>query len=350
MAEGEDRHRRLGEMLTRAESGLTTQVDVRKVGRGAFNTKGDSWHNTVVQSFLQRIQLNSAIDPFAGQGDLLNLCKSEYGMSVSGLDIQEDLGWPVNDSLKLIPENAESVCVTNPPYLANYSAKRKSMWNMVGEYFEETGRSDLYEIALDRCLESFDYIVAIIPETFLHSSYPKERCAYISILEENPFEDTTFPVCVTCWVPEAGQDPLIFLNDDEVMRFSEMVRMKGEVSRNKRIVFNNPDGNVGLRVVDGTKVSDRICFVPATQFDYPRSSIKVSSRLMTYLDIPELNTEKEIADFCARANAILESYRERSRDILLSGFKGNNKEGKRRRRLDYRLGRKIVLEALRDPV
>ena len=350
MAEGEDRHRRLGEMLTRAESGLTTQVDVRKVGRGAFNTKGDSWHNTVVQSFLQRIQLNSAIDPFAGQGDLLNLCKSEYGMSVSGLDIQEDLGWPVNDSLKLIPKSEDSVCVTNPPYLANYSAKRKSMWNMVGEYFEETGRSDLYEIALDRCLESFDYIVAIIPETFLHSSYPKERCAYISILEENPFEDTTFPVCVTCWVPEAGQDPLIFLNDDEVMRFSEMVRMKGEVSRNKRVVFNNPDGNVGLRVVDGTKVSDRICFVPTTQFDYPRSSIKVSSRLMTYLDIPELNTEKEIADFCTRANTILESYRERSRDILLSGFKGNNKEGKRRRRLDYRLGRKIVLEALHEPV
>ena len=350
MAEGEDRHRRLGEMLTRAESGLTTQVDVRKVGRGAFNTKGDSWHNTVVQSFLQRIQLNSAIDPFAGQGDLLNLCKSEYGMSISGLDIQEDLGWPVNDSLKSIPKSEDSVCVTNPPYLANYSAKRKSMWNMVGEYFEETGRSDLYEIALDRCLESFDYIVAIIPETFLHSSYPKGRCAYISILEENPFEDTTFPVCVTCWVPEAGQDSLIFLNDDEVMRFSEMVRMKGEVSRNKRVVFNNPDGNVGLRVVDGTKAGDRICFVPATEFDYPRSSIKVSSRLMTYLDIPELNTEKEIADFCTRANAILESYRERSRDILLSGFKGNNKEGKRRRRLDYRLGRKIVLEALREPV
>ena len=346
MAEDEDRQRRLGEMLTRAESGLTTQVDVRKVGRGAFNTKGDSWHNSVVHSFLQNIQLGSAVDPFAGQGDLLNLCKSEYGMSVSGLDIQEDLGWPVNDSLKSIPKNEDSVCVTNPPYLANYSAKRKSMWNMVGEYFEETGRSDLYEIALDRCLESFDYIVAIIPETFLHSSYPKERCAYISILEENPFEDTTFPVCVTCWVPEAGQDALIFLNDEEVMRFSEMVAMKGDVSRSKRVVFNDPNGNVGLRAVDGTKAGDRICFVPAAEFDYPRSRIKVSSRLMTYMNVPELSTKADVANFCTRANALLESYRARSQDILLSGFKGNNKDGKRRRRLDYRLGRKIVLEAL----
>ena len=350
MSEDETQHRRLGEMLTRAESGLTTQVDVRKVGRGAFNTKGDSWHNTVVQTFLQKTQLDSAIDPFAGQGDLLNLCKSEYGMTISGMDIQENLGWPVNDSLKSIQKNVESVCVTNPPYLANYSAKRKSMWEMVGEYFEQTGRSDLYEIALDRCLESFDYIVAIIPETFLHSTYSKDRCAYISILENNPFEDTTFPVCVSCWVPEDGQDPQIFLNEQEVMRYSEMIRMKGDVSRSKRVIFNDPDGNVGLRAVDGTKAEDRICFVPANEFDYPRSSIKVSSRLMTYLNIPELSTDSDVVDFCTCANAILESYRKRSQDILLSGFKGNNKEGKRRRRLDYRLGRKIALEALGEPI
>ncbi len=71
---------------------------------------------------------------------------------------------------------------------------------------------------------------------------------------------------------------------------------------------------------------------------------------MTYLSIPELKSDKEIKSFCERANSILESYRERSEDIILSGFKGNNKDGKRRRRLDYRLGRKIVLEALNEPV
>jgi len=350
MKEEQSSERRLGEMLTRAESGITTQIDVEKVGRGAFNTKGSSWHNSVVQKFIQMTQVSTAVDPFAGQGDLLKLCKSEHGMATSGLDIQVDLGWPVNDSLKSIPKNHDSICITNPPYLANYSAKRKTMWEMVGDYFRETGRSDLYEIALDRCLESFDYIVAIIPETFLHSSYPKHRCAYICILEENPFEDTTFPVCVTCWVPEKNQDSLIFLNDNEVMRYSEMVLMKGNVSRSKKVVFNEPNGNVGLRAVDGTKAEDRICFLPATEFDYPRSSIKISSRLMTYLEIPELKTDKEVAEFCTRANAILESYREQSQDILLSGFKGNNKQGKRRKRLDYRLARKIVIEALRQPI
>ena len=354
--------RRLGEMLTSAERGLTTQVDVTKVGRGAFNTKGSSWLNPVVRDFITRefIQKNTkppvkplqsrCVDPYAGQGDMLSLCESEFGMKTSGYDIQDDLGWEVNDSLESIPRDSEAICITNPPYLANYSAKRKSMWSMVGHYFEDSGRSDLYEIALDRCLESFDYVVAIIPETFLHSTYPKERCQRIVILEENPFEDTTFPVCVTCWVPEQGQDSMIYVAEKEIMRFSEMVRLKGNVSRSKRVIFNDPEGNIGLRAVDGTKAGDRICFLPGTEFDYPRSSIKVSSRLMTYLNIPELTSEPEIAEFCERANAILASYRERSEDIILSGFKGNNKEGKRRRRLDYRLGRKIVLEALGEPV
>ena len=336
----------LGEMLYSVERGMTSKVDVTKVGRGAFNTKRGSWLNSVVKKFIEDTGLKSAIDPFAGQGDLLNVCAQEFEMSTSGFDIQEHLGWPVNDSLKSIANRPESLCITNPPYLAKYSAKRKSMWPMVGEYYETSHRTDLYEIALDRCLESFDYIIAIIPETFLHSSYPKDRCTLIAVLEENPFEDTTFPVCVTCWGPKKGQDPLLFLNDKEVMRYAEMVDLKGEVSRNSRVVFNDPDGHIGLRAVDGTNVGDRICFTPGAVFDYPRSNIKVSSRLMTYLSIPELRSKKEIDSFCQRVNRLLESYRARSMDLMLSGFKGNNKSGKRRRRLDYRFARKIILETL----
>ena len=339
-------------MLVKADSGLTKQVDITKVGRGAFNTKGASWLNSVVREFIteEYHPRKNAVDPFAGQGDMLILCESEFGMETSGFDIQDDLGWEVNDSLESIPRSVGAICITNPPYLANYSAKRKSMWPMVGHYYEGSGRSDLYEIALDRCLESFDHVVAIIPETFLHSKYPKERCQRIVILEENPFEDTTFPVCVTCWVPEIGQDPTIYVAEKKIMQFSKMIEIKGDVTISNRIVFNDPDGNVGLKAVDGTKPDDRIRFIPGYEFDYPRSSIKVSSRLMTYLDIPELDSRMKISKFCGRANEILESYRDRSDDIILSGFKGNNKGGKRRRRLDYRLARKVILEALGEPV
>jgi hypothetical protein len=139
---------------------------------------------------------------------------------------------------------------------------------------------------------------------------------------------------------------MIYVGEKKIMRFSEMVKIKGSVSRSKRVIFNDPDGNIGLKAVDGTKADDRIRFIPGDEFDYPRSSIKVSSRLMTFLNIPELGSKRGISDFCSNANEILEEYRSKSEDIILSGFKGNNKEGKRRRRLDYRLARKVIMEAL----
>ncbi|MEE2624685.1 MAG: hypothetical protein VYD50_00345, partial [Candidatus Thermoplasmatota archaeon] len=40
--------------------------------------------------------------------------------------------------------------------------------------------------------------------------------------------------------------------------------------------------------------------------------------------------------------------RRNSHDVALSGFKGNNKEGKRRRRLDYELARGILERALSE--
>ena len=130
--------RDLGEMLVKADSGLTKQVDITKVGRGAFNTKGASWLNSVVREFItgEYHPRKNAVDPFAGQGDMLILCESEFGMETSGFDIQDDLGWEVNDSLESIPRSVGAICITNPPYLAKYSAKRKSMWPMVGHYYD----------------------------------------------------------------------------------------------------------------------------------------------------------------------------------------------------------------------
>ena len=92
MADDGNSERRLGEMLTRAESGHTTQVDVKKVGHGAFNTKGDSWLNSVVRNFIEDSNLKSAVDPFAGQGDLLKVCEGTLQMEISGFDIQKELG------------------------------------------------------------------------------------------------------------------------------------------------------------------------------------------------------------------------------------------------------------------
>ena len=338
--------RPLGQMLNSSRLTRTTQIDVKKTSLGAFHTQGSCWLNSVVSEFILSTNLRMAVDPFAGNGDMLDLVASELHMRKTGYDIDEGAGWGVNDSLVSIPRSSGSICITNPPFLAKYSARRKSIWPMVGRYYERYGRNDLYEIALDRCLASFGHVVAILPETFLHSAYPKGRCERIVVLEENPFNDTTFPVCVTCWSPATGQDSDIYVGEDKVARYSDILRLRRSVGRSGRVVFNHPEGNIGLRAVDGTKEGDRIGFFPGNEFGYPRSRIKSSSRLMTYIMVGELDSESAIQEFCETSNGILEKYRDETSDTILSGFKGNNRLGKRRRRLDYGMARKVVIEAL----
>lgn len=116
-----------------------------------------------------------------------------------GLDIDAALARRRNDSLRGIPRLKTGIIITNPPYLTNYSARRKGLFGDVERYFEANRHDDLYKIALERCLEAAEYVVAIIPETFINSSFPKARLASLTILEDNPFEDTDAPVCVACF-------------------------------------------------------------------------------------------------------------------------------------------------------
>ena len=87
--------------------------------------------------------------------------------------------------------------------------------------------------------------------------------------------------------------------------------------------------------------------MPAEELGYDRASIKDSSRLMTYIEISTV-LEGDIPRLTSLANEILEEVRRNSHDVALSGFKGNNKEGKRRRRLDYELARGILERALSE--
>jgi hypothetical protein len=48
----------------------------------------------------------------------------------------------------------------------------------------------------------------------------------------------------------------------------------------------------------------------------------------------------------AKANAALRKIRKDSGDLVLAPFKGNDRSGRRRRRLDYALARRILNEAV----
>jgi hypothetical protein len=285
------------------------------------------------------------LDPFAGDGHLLEAIKSDavLGSQVklaTGFDIQGDT-FPFNDSLVAIPNPQRAMIVTNPPYLANHSARRKGVDQLVARYFASSTQKNLYRIALENSLASADYVVAIIPETFLLSTFPKHRLVLAVVIQDSLFGDTDAPALVACFGKNESANAHIFTGNQSIGTLTEILALRESTAPKRTIVFNDPKGRIGLRAVDGSDGESPIAFMQASEFDYSSRKVMVSSRLMTYLDMPELSDD-EIDSIIIRANAALKKIRKDSGDLVLAPFKGNDKNGRRRRRLDYALARKLL--------
>ena len=76
--------------------------------------------------------------------------------------------------------------------------------------------------------------------------------------------------------------------------------------------------------------------------NYDLSKIGNSSRLIIIIDLDCSNID--ICELLKECNKMLEDYR-KTKDVTLSPFKGNTKEGNRRR-LDYRTARCIIEMAI----
>jgi hypothetical protein len=331
-------------MLMSREDMRFSECDARKVVAGRFLTSNDCWLRPQIADFIQSWNPDVVLDPFAGTGDLLRVAKKLIGCQIRGFDIQGDQ-WPRNDSLQSIPPLSNGMIVTNPPYLANYSAKRKGVIGQVEAYYRLSGRDDLYQVALDRCLAACEQVVAIVPETLLNSGYDLRHAVSLTVLHDNPFADTETPVCVVCFDRTSKWDTEIFSDDRKIMTLSQLDSYRLTPKRTDDIRFNVPEGRIGLRAVDMPSPDKPIAFMRRNDLDYDVAGIKVSSRLLTFVEIPKMRNE-DVADVCREANRILAQYRENTQGLSLSPFKGNTKSGSRRRRLDYATARAILEQAM----
>lgn len=324
-------------------------MDSKKIKLGQFFTKATLWLKPQVEEFIKNSGCSVAYDPFAGGGDLLKAATDILGFKkTKGLDIDETLNWDTNDSLLSIPYVENAIIITNPPYIAKQSASRKKI--DLSRYFSASLYDDVYLIALDKMLEAQKKVVAIIPESFINSSYKqKYKIQSITILEENPFEDTENPVCVVCFdsVVKEYDEIKVFKNDKLINSLSNIQNIRIEPENSIKISFNTLQGWLGLRAIDSTDDKTFITFDYKENFEYDwEHNIKESSRhfSLIQIDVPK-NKRRQFIDKC---NEVLKNIRFDSSDILLTPFKGNTKNGVRRRRLDFRLARAIMEIAYKD--
>ena len=326
----------------------------KKKSLGQYFTEGACWLQPQIVDFITNSKCHIAYDPFAGSGCLFIPVTNSIAAikETAGLDIDPSQGWPVNDSLVKIPSKPGAIIITNPPYISNYSASRKRLGDGLKKYFAMTQYDDVYLLALDRMLEAQSNVVAIVPETFINSSFKKKDLLHsITILEENPFLDTDTPVVVVCF-DSKHKDFLqvkIFKGSEYTCTLKDVEDCRLAPDNSVRMKFNDITGWLGVRCVDSTNPNDMLRFDFKENIDYDwDKGIKVSSRLLTLIsiDIPH-NKRQAFIDSC---NAILKEVRNKSHDIMLSPFKGNMKNGVRRRRLDFQTCRAIIEKAYRKTV
>lgn len=317
---------------------------IKKQTLGQFFTRNDFWLKKHILEFIKLTGAKIAYDPFAGDGDLLNVAKKIGFKKMIGLDIDGSLNWQINDSLINIPKIKNSIIITNPPYLTNYSAKRKGIHDNVSKYFESCEYDDIYKLAIEKSMLN-DFGIMIVPETFINSSFPKNRLTSITIIEDQLFTDTENPICVICFDNKNKHydEIKIYKNDIFLGNLGYFEKMRRFPEKNIYIKFNVQAGQIALRAVDTTDPRKPISFMRPEEMDYNIEDIKQSSRLITMIEVKTQNGN--IDKIIKTSNDLLFDFRKKTHDVLLSPFKGNKKNGERRRRLDYLTARAILENA-----
>ena len=329
----------LSEKLSLAAEELKLTAKQMDRATGRFYTKTNPFNHPLFFQWLSLLPQNVAVvEPFAGANDIpIMLREIGFNPVWKCFDINPPIdnnGFYVTkrNSMENLPKG--TIFITNPPFLARNSAK-KSHYPYPATIFPNT-----YLHCLSQMLERGKYIAVILPESFISCRLFKERLYGVISLNFKVFADTDYPVCLAMFVPQKQEDYPIYNGDVLLGYFSELAQFNATDNTKGDWVFNSPNGSIGIKCVDGNEADISFC---RGETIHP-SKIKVSSRSITRVQgLPE---DIDRDSFIRIANSLLTEYRNRTKDIFLTSFKGLRSDKHYRRRIDFGTLRYIMNEAL----
>ena len=310
---------------------------------GQYYTQNNPFIHPLFTEWMDMVdKTKTFLEPFAGANNILKLIKeSGYDLQWDCYDIDppKENSYPSvtvqqQDTLENFPKGYET-CITNCPYLGKSSARRRHI-----DYpWEE---DDLYKVSLNRMLDNCQYVAAIIPESFITAEIHRDRLWGVISLTCKMFSDTDCPVCLAMFVPKSDNKTKVYSNETYLGTMEELsnISLTGNTSYHTW-VFNDKNGNIGVKTVDNQKGPDCKFFYGE---NIEPDLIKISSRAFSRISgLPETVDRDKFIEIC---NQILTKYREETKDVLMTSFKGLRSDGKYRRRLDFRTVRCILNQAL----
>ena len=326
---------------------MNANISDSKRANGQYYTEGNPFVFIAFQEWSKDCELSKQriLEPFAGKKDIPKLV--EYAIS------KDDCEWGLydinplsndvinQDTLLSFPKGFD-VSITNPPWLARNSATRRDL-----PFPKLCLYDDLYKYAVEQCLTNCKWVAAVVPESFIRSGLFMDRLIhFISIIPTNNstecvrlnkhhmFSDTEHPVGLALFGPEKTNDVLIWRNNEFLGSFNTLRNFLPKKSSYKSIVFNHPEGNLGLIGIDNTLTSSiRFC-LQEELVDYDVSN---KCRSITKILVPD-----DLTVDIGKLNNRLNDIRKNTYDVFLTAFKGLRKDGYYRRRLDFSLARSII--------
>ena len=249
------------------------------------------------------------IEPFAGAGNLFPFMPNDKW---DGFDLEPKAdGIKQQDTIKNYPTGYR-VAITNPPYLAKNSLKRKKG---IVNFKHEDLYLDCTEVMLNNC----EYVVAIIPSTFYGTKLFRERLIAWDKLDYKLFNDTDVPVGVAYFGPDKYETK-IYVNGEEVNDIPLN-------SKNKNLKFNVENGNYVLTAIDNTKQENISIKKVDDTFNRQKFLKNTSRNYSLFYSEQEIN--------CDIVNKKISDWRKLTKDFHLTSFKSLMKCGKYRKRIGF---------------
>ena len=301
--------------------------------RGQYYTRRNPFAHEAFRVWARIAGLPSAsvLEPFAGANYIIeHLREARLCEESASFDIDPAAeGVVCRDTLSDFPRGFD-VCVTNPPWLAKNSARRR------GIPFPETAHDDIYKLALERCLEHCGHVAALIPESFIRSRLFRDRLWGFISIRDGLFDDTGHPTGLAMFLPNKTRSTMVWAGEKKLDYLWKIEQNRPKPCKSgRKVKFNVPEGNVGLRAIDNTRVA-------SIRFCHPKELGSYEVR-GTCRSITKLRVEGAVE--IERWNNKLEEFRQLTHDVLMTAFKGIRADGMYRRRMDWDLARGIIQDA-----
>lgn len=338
---------------------LSNSNTTYKKERGQFFTTN---YKYILQNLNIPNNIKNIIEPFTGNGDLLNFISRD--INIVCYDIEPKKDFIIEKNTILNPPNYnDKFVLTNPPYLARNKCKDKTI-------FDKYKYNDLYKCFIHQLIESECLGgILIIPLNFwcsirkndvsLRKNFVKKfNIIHMNIFEEKVFDDTSYTICsfqfelrsndnmINCTIYPINNKMIIELNFEnnytiggEIYKLSQNKNIKIE-----RLTKNNNNSefktNILLKCIDNN-IHNKIClkYVSDDKIfidDTPNLSARSYATLIIE---PKLN-KKQQKKLIKKFNDYLEDQRVKYHSLFLTNYRESNSIA--RKRISFNLAFSII--------